>query len=66
MVSDKEIWKDIEGFPGYQVSNQGRVRSFRDYHGKITDSSRIIKPRVNKDGYYELTIYTIERRKGTR
>ena len=66
MVSDKEIWKDIEGFPGYQVSNQGRVRSFRDYHGKITDSSRIIKPRVNKDGYYELTIYTIERRKVTK
>ena len=25
----KEIWKDIEGFPGYQVSNQGRVRNVK-------------------------------------
>lgn len=22
-----EIWKDVPGFPGYQVSNSGRVRS---------------------------------------
>lgn len=22
-----EIWKDITGFPGYQVSNKGRVKS---------------------------------------
>lgn len=25
----KEIWKDIEGFSGYQISNKGRVFSFR-------------------------------------
>lgn len=62
----KEIWKDIEGFPGYQVSDQGRVRSFRDFHGKITNRSRIIKQRINKDGYYELTLYTIEHRKITK
>lgn len=24
----KEIWKDIDGLFGYQVSNLGRVRSF--------------------------------------
>lgn len=24
----EEEWKDIEGFPGYQVSNKGQVRSF--------------------------------------
>ena len=31
-----EIWKDIKGFPGYQVSNEGRVRS----HNKVTTSAR--------------------------
>ena len=31
-----EIWKDINGFPGYQVSNEGRVRS----HDKVTTSAR--------------------------
>lgn len=27
MSVDKEIWKDIKGFPNYQVSNHGRVRN---------------------------------------
>ena len=31
-----EIWKDIEDFPGYQVSSEGRVRS----HNKVTTSAR--------------------------
>jgi hypothetical protein len=39
-----EVWKDIEGFPGYQVSNYGRVRT----HNKVTSSARFPK-RVWKD-----------------
>ena len=35
---DGEIWKDIAGFEGYQVSNFGRVKSFK---GK---KPRILKP----------------------
>ena len=62
----KEIWKDIEGFPGYQISDLGRVRSFRDYHGNITDNSKILQPTINKDGYYELTLYTLDHRKVTK
>lgn len=31
-----EEWKDIQGFPGYQVSNTGKVRS----HNKVTKSAR--------------------------
>lgn len=33
-----ELWKDIPGYPGYKVSDQGRVR------GK---SGKILKPRPN-------------------
>ena len=47
----KEIWKDIEGYEGYQVSNMGRVRSFK--YGKV----RILKPVANKNGYLKVQLY---------
>jgi len=28
---ETQIWKDVKGFPGYEVSNFGRVRSFGEY-----------------------------------
>ena len=65
-TSKQEIWKDIKDFPGYQVSNLGRVRSFRDYHGNITDDFKILKSTINKDGYHELSLYTIDREKVTK
>ena len=49
-----EVWKDIEEFPGYQVSNEGRVRR----HNKVTRSARyetrrwkdrILKQKIGKD-----------------
>lgn len=44
-----EVWKDIQGYEGvYQVSNMGRVKSLK--FGK----ERIMKPRKDKDGYYQL------------
>lgn len=45
---EKEIWKDIDGYGGqYQVSNLGRVRSFR-----IKSEGVLLKVRPNTDGYY--------------
>lgn len=37
--SNNEIWKDIEGYQGYQVSNLGNVRTYNkitytEKHGK--------------------------------
>lgn len=57
----KEIWKDIAGHDGYQVSNLGRVRSkdrlvlrsasrLRSEH-IVKYSGVILKPVVNHDGY---------------
>lgn len=46
-----EIWKDIKGFGGhYQVSNLGRVRSFK--HGRIS----MIKLPENGNGYYRVNL----------
>ena len=41
-----EIWKDVVGYEGlYQVSNQGRVKSFK------WNKERFLKPSMDKDGY---------------
>lgn len=48
-IMENEIWKDIPGFPDYQVSNIGRVKRIRDIgrNGLI----RILKPVVYSNGY---------------
>ena len=42
----KEIWKDIEDFPNYEVSDQGRVRNKKTGH--------ILSPVPDKDGYFRV------------
>lgn len=46
-----EIFKDIEGYDDYQVSNLGRVKSL--WYGK----ERILKPRKNKTGYLQVGLH---------
>lgn len=46
-----EIWRDIDGYQGYQVSNLGRVRThnkktYTSLHGERTWKDRILKPKV--------------------
>jgi len=44
----QEIWKSIKGFEGlYEVSNLGRVKSYR-----VSCNGKIIKNRISKGGYY--------------
>ena len=51
MLENKEIWKDIKGYPNYQISNYGRVWS---------KSRQIyIKPHKNNSGYLQITITAI-------
>ena len=49
-----EIWKDIEGYPGYQVSNKGNVRSLNYWHkaGKI----QVLKPNFNGQHYLKVCL----------
>ena len=44
-----EIWKDIDGYDGYQVSNKGRVKSTI-----VRKEGKLLKPVVNKLGYFQL------------
>ena len=52
----KEIWKEINEYPNYMVSNMGRVKSLDKYVRSKNNSialkkGRILKPSVNKIGY---------------
>lgn len=50
----EEIWKDVDGYPGYQVSNYGRVKSYLRL-GNDKNRFRIIKF-VSCRGYWRFTI----------
>lgn len=53
----EEIWKNINDFPGYQVSNMGRVRSWLNYGGRIVDNYHVLAPIVNKrTGYWKVNL----------
>ena len=41
-----EEWKEISGFPGYQVSSIGRLKSFRQ-----TKEGKILSFNISPDGY---------------
>lgn len=48
----KQIWKDVSGFDGYQVNEDGQIRSFvNNRHGVKSTDSRMLKPVPNKHGY---------------
>lgn len=62
----KETWRDIEGFPGYQVSDKGRVRSFlqkKHYpvgygcYWYISDIPRILKASDDGNGYLKVMLF---------
>lgn len=56
---DSEIWRDISGYDGkYQVSNFGRVKSFK------SGMARILKPGQDRGGY--LTVHLSRDNKGKK
>ena len=44
--ANAEIWKEVPGYEFYQVSNLGKIKSF--HFGK----EKILKNKINKDGYF--------------
>lgn len=49
-----EIWKNIEGYENYQVSNLGRVKSLNYHH---SGKEHILKCILNSSGYYKVNLY---------
>lgn len=65
-MANEEIWKDIEGYRGYQASNKGRIRSFWKRKHRPTgygcdwiigDEPRISKTSDDGNGYLKLMLY---------
>src|SRR5699024_6647562 len=66
-MNDKEIWKEIEGYPFYKVSNLGRVKSIdrivEDCNGiKFHKKGIMLRQHINYKGYLLVTIYGEKRR----
>lgn len=52
-----EVWKDIEGYPGYQVSNLGRVKSLVKAYRR---TDKILKGSPSTTGYTLVQLYSGE------
>ncbi|WP_200411333.1 NUMOD4 domain-containing protein [Virgibacillus salexigens] len=53
-----EIWKQIDGYAGYEVSNLGRVRSLdREIFGGNKRRGKLLKPAKSKQGYLYVSLY---------
>ncbi|MFF0055695.1 NUMOD4 motif-containing HNH endonuclease [Streptomyces microflavus] len=50
-----EVWKPLPGHLGYEVSNRGRVRSYRNRQGHPTSAPRILTPAI-VHGYSQIKI----------
>ena len=51
-----EVWKPIKDFPGYEVSNYGRVKSYRDRGGNILSTAHLLKFQRMSDGSPRVTL----------
>ena len=57
-IGDYEVWKDIEDYPNYQVSNLGRIKSIP----RVRTKGGILKQEIDKMGY--LKVYLMKDNKG--
>lgn len=51
-----EIWRDIDGYRGYQVSNFGRVRSFANNRHGLCEEHHMLNPVKGKNGRYTVCL----------
>lgn len=56
----EEIWKNVVGYPNYQISNMGNVKSL-NYNN--TGKEKILKPFKNYKGYLQVALHQQNKRK---
>lgn len=63
-----ESWKKIPGYPGYDVSDRGRTRSYKGVNQNAPSRTRprLMKQRIADDGYPRVTLQNKEGRKVVR
>ena len=47
---EEEIWKVIDGYPDYRISNMGRIKSFK------RNKEKDLKVQINKNGYSHIIL----------
>lgn len=59
-ITDTEVWKAIPDYPGYEVSDRGRIRSFKRKAGRhynLADTpQRILQPAKTTKGYLIISL----------
>ena len=57
----EEVWKDIENYPNYQISNLGRVKSKERYtkqrNGMNLRKEKLLTPQKDHKGYLYVRLY---------
>lgn len=65
-IVEREDWRAIPGFTGYEASRLGRIRSLdrtvplRSRVGTMTEKTikgRVLRARLNRDGYFQLYLF---------
>ena len=57
MNKEEEIWKDVLGFPNYQVSDLGRIKVKEYSLNNRTFKEKLLKPQANKrSGYIQIML----------
>jgi len=59
-----EIWTSIESFENhYEVSNYGRVRSYKNNKNGLTPNFKILKNKIDSNGYHYITLCKNKKKK---
>jgi hypothetical protein len=53
----KEEWRPIKSFPGYEVSNLGRVRSYKRLSYRNSWQPNLLSSSLDPHGYFKVTLY---------